>query len=82
MPLPVIGMRVRRGPEWKWGEPDGNGPGTVIKDRGRGFVEIQWDCGNVGIYKWCPELRVTNGLRNAVFVSYPPRPGTSESRSK
>ena len=24
------GVRVRRGKDWKWGEQDGNGPGTTV----------------------------------------------------
>jgi hypothetical protein len=28
--LPEIGCRVRRGPNWRYNNQDGNGPGTVI----------------------------------------------------
>lgn len=28
---PPVGTRVRRGPHWKWGDQDGNGPGTIVK---------------------------------------------------
>ena len=29
--LPRVGSRVRRGPEWRWGNQDGEGPGTVVQ---------------------------------------------------
>lgn len=34
-----VGLRVRRGKDWMWGDQDGNGTGTVIghKSRGRFF---------------------------------------------
>jgi hypothetical protein len=28
---PPLGARVRRGPQWKWGDQDGQGVGTVVK---------------------------------------------------
>ena len=28
--MPHIGTRVRRGPDWKWKNQDGRGPGTVV----------------------------------------------------
>lgn len=28
--MPPIGTRVKRGPEWRWGDQDKHGPGTVI----------------------------------------------------
>lgn len=28
--LPPLGVRVRRGPDWKWGDQDKHGPGTVV----------------------------------------------------
>ena len=35
--LPAIGTRVKRGADWKWGNEDGYGPGTIVghKDNGR-----------------------------------------------
>lgn len=36
-----FGARVRRGPDWKGGDEDDNGPGTVVKhDRGGKFAFI------------------------------------------
>ena len=26
-----VGLRVRRGPDWSWGNQDGGGPGTTIE---------------------------------------------------
>ena len=31
---PPVGTRVRRGPHWKWGDQDGNRPGTIVKAGG------------------------------------------------
>ncbi|KAH3797718.1 hypothetical protein DPMN_151305 [Dreissena polymorpha] len=42
--LPIIGSRVRRGPDWKWDNQDKDGPGTVVghcEDDVR--VWVQWD---------------------------------------
>lgn len=39
-----IGDRVARGRDWKWGDQDGNGAGTVIKHDGiTGWARVQWD---------------------------------------
>lgn len=31
-----VGLRVRRGKDWMWGDQDGNGTGTVIGHKSRG----------------------------------------------
>ncbi|XP_076103028.1 uncharacterized protein LOC143072110 [Mytilus galloprovincialis] len=46
-----VGLRVRRGPDWMWGDQDGFGTGTVIGHKSRGYVRVKWDCGNVGRYR-------------------------------
>lgn len=28
--MPPVGTRVRRGPDWRWGNQDRYGPGTVV----------------------------------------------------
>jgi len=33
--FPTIGSRVRRGPDWKWQQQDGEGPGTIIGHDGQ-----------------------------------------------
>lgn len=56
------GMRVVRGPNWRWGGQDGGegGVGTVVDvdvTNTEGFpdpqrvVVVQWDCGNRGNYR-------------------------------
>ncbi|XP_013417658.1 uncharacterized protein LOC106178850 isoform X2 [Lingula anatina] len=51
-PLPV-GSRVRRGPDWKWGNQDGEGLGTVVKDDNVGLLSVQWDHNDeVNIYRY------------------------------
>jgi len=32
--MPKVGSRVRRGPDWKWNDQDGEGPGTIIGNAG------------------------------------------------
>ncbi|KAK3914770.1 Coagulation factor IX, partial [Frankliniella fusca] len=41
----VFGSRVVRGPDWKWGEQDGRGEGTVISNGVfvDGWVLVRWD---------------------------------------
>ncbi|XP_070182864.1 transcription intermediary factor 1-beta-like [Littorina saxatilis] len=57
-----VGDRVRRGPDWgkDWFgfgpryNVDGGGPGTVTSVsswRGRGGVDVRWDCGGEGCYR-------------------------------
>ncbi len=44
----VVGLRVVRGPDWKWGEQDGGEGhlGTVAEMEAEGSsVVVQWDCG-------------------------------------
>lgn len=41
--LPPHGTRVRRGEDWKWGNQDENGPGTVVAHERPGVVRVQWD---------------------------------------
>ncbi|XP_013421821.1 uncharacterized protein LOC106181853 [Lingula anatina] len=38
-----LGMRVRRGPDWEYGDQDNNGPGTVTGYRKGGWIKVQWD---------------------------------------
>ena len=50
----AVGTRVRRGPDWKWGEQDG-GPGslgTVTGDSGGGWIDVKWDNGRENNYRW------------------------------
>lgn len=50
---PPVGTRVRRGPHWKWGDQDGNGPGTIVKVGGTaGWVDVHWDKGNKNSYRF------------------------------
>jgi hypothetical protein len=60
----MVGKRVRRGPDWKWGTQDGNGPGTVTKVEDEGVLNVRWDNGNKNQYRWGHEgkydLRVTD----------------------
>ena len=49
------GMRVKRGPDWKWGEQDGGagGLGTVISEPDPdSWVDVKWDAGGSNNYRW------------------------------
>ena len=58
--------RVVRGPNWKWGDQDGNGPGTVVPcdggadfgDYGEGYVwvNVRWDSGDRNCYRVGPNV--------------------------
>jgi len=52
-----IGIRVVRGPDWKWGDQDGGEGhvGTVTKDLGGKKVTVVWDSGQEGQYRTGPE---------------------------
>jgi len=37
------GARVKRGPDWKWGEQDGHGEGVVVGSHRDGWARVKWD---------------------------------------
>ncbi len=53
------GMRVLRGPDWKWNDQDQNGPGTVTQGSGESssddWVRVRWDHGSSNGYRWGAE---------------------------
>ncbi|XP_052243728.1 uncharacterized protein LOC127853334 [Dreissena polymorpha] len=64
--LPIIGSRVRRGPDWKWDNQDSNGVGTVVGHwDNETCVTVEWDAklpgGNLG-------YRYGNGLFDLLIV--------------
>ena len=53
-----VGARVRRGPDWKWGDQDGHGTGTIVPPGPRvmnGWIAVQWDNGQRKNYRWTAE---------------------------
>lgn len=56
----VVGDRVRRGPDWKWGEQDG-GAGTlgtvVTAPTATEWAKVEWDGGIANTYRWGHEDR-------------------------
>ena len=47
-----VGSRVRRGPDWKWGNQDGGGAGTAIKGCDEdGWIKVRWDEGGSNNYR-------------------------------
>ncbi len=45
------GDGVQRGQDWKWGDQDENGPGTVVETvDSDGWVTVEWDHGSVNKY--------------------------------
>jgi hypothetical protein len=49
----VKGMRVVRGPDWKWGNQDGDPPGVgrVQADLTDGWVDVKWESGSSNRYR-------------------------------
>ncbi|KAH3836091.1 uncharacterized protein LOC127877977 [Dreissena polymorpha] len=48
-----IGSRVRRGPDWRWGNQDLEGPGTVVGHHVPGQVWVTWDLnGQTNVYNY------------------------------
>lgn len=68
-----VGDRVRRGPQWKWGNQDGSGFGYVKNitnwdsHLSKG-VEVLWDSGGSNLYRWnvngCFDLAVIGEASN------------------
>ncbi|XP_070575525.1 uncharacterized protein [Ptychodera flava] len=48
---PPLGTRVRRGRDWKWGNQDSNGVGTVVKHERGGTLQVEWDNGQRNTYR-------------------------------
>ena len=46
-----VGVRVRRGPDWKWGDQDGNGLGTTQSNDDTGWIRVKWDHGESNSYR-------------------------------
>ena len=49
-----VGTRVVRGKDWKWGNDDGGGKGTITDLKALGLpgcFQVQWDAGLEGIYR-------------------------------
>ena len=50
----TIGTRVVRGKDWKWGEQDSSGEGTVVENNSGhkvGWLRIKWDNGSTHSYR-------------------------------
>ncbi|XP_061168836.1 uncharacterized protein LOC133178090 [Saccostrea echinata] len=50
--MPSIGTRVKRGPDWKWGNQDSMGPGTVVGHSTVGWLFVEWDNGSTCNYRY------------------------------
>ncbi|MCC6625585.1 MAG: hypothetical protein IT385_30385 [Deltaproteobacteria bacterium] len=51
----AVGDRVRRGPDWRWDDQDGDQPGIVIQlrpDDEEGWVRVRWDHGGENNYRF------------------------------
>ncbi|XP_046572305.1 uncharacterized protein LOC124280415 isoform X2 [Haliotis rubra] len=54
--LPPLGTRVERGPDWKWGNQDADGPGTVINHgQSADSLWVKWDNGGRNVYRYGEE---------------------------
>lgn len=50
----ILGTRVTRGADWKWGDQNGppNGVGRVIGELGAdGWIRVQWENGTTNSYR-------------------------------
>ncbi|XP_052100426.1 uncharacterized protein LOC127734540 isoform X1 [Mytilus californianus] len=47
-----LGDRVRRGPDWSFGDQDRNLPGTVVGLNGGGTIWVEWDHGDKNVYAY------------------------------
>ncbi|XP_063435655.1 uncharacterized protein LOC134716573 [Mytilus trossulus] len=47
-----LGDRVRRGPDWSFGDQDRNLPGTVIGQDEEGIIWVEWDHGQENVYAY------------------------------
>eukprot|EP01107_Rhizomastix_libera_P002507 TRINITY_DN1436_c1_g1_i4.p1 TRINITY_DN1436_c1_g1~~TRINITY_DN1436_c1_g1_i4.p1 ORF type:complete len:1935 (+),score=580.20 TRINITY_DN1436_c1_g1_i4:845-5806(+) len=52
---PIVGMRVRKGKDWKWKDQDHGGEGSVLQDTNDGWVKVKWDHGETNSYRWGAE---------------------------
>ena len=51
--VPPVGSRVVRGPDWKYDNADGEGPGTVIGHSSGSKVYVEWDFNaNINEYRY------------------------------
>eukprot|EP00662_Eupelagonemidae_sp_cell21_P019080 gene19080-24533_t len=50
-----VGRRVRRGPDWMWGDQDARSVGTVTEVHSNKWVRVQWGQGNDDNYRWGAE---------------------------
>nr|XP_022332696.1 uncharacterized protein LOC111130207 [Crassostrea virginica] len=58
--MPHVGTRVRRGPDWKWKNQDGRGPGTVVGHSEHvGWIKVEWDTGLLMPYRYGTERLIT-----------------------
>ncbi|KAH3766804.1 E3 ubiquitin-protein ligase NEDD4 [Pelomyxa schiedti] len=53
-PEELLNKSVIRGPNWQWGDDDGNSVGQVIlsEKNERGWVCVRWQHGATGSYRW------------------------------
>merc|ERR1711939_1126315 len=63
----VVGARVRRGRDWKWGDQDGGvgKVGSVLEEvDSDGWVRVKWDSGSSNKYRWgasgCHDLELVD----------------------
>ncbi|XP_071166214.1 uncharacterized protein [Mytilus edulis] len=47
-----LGDRVRRGPDWSFGDQDRNLPGTVVGLNEGGIIWVEWDHGDKNVYAY------------------------------
>jgi hypothetical protein len=69
------GTRVRRGPDWQWGNQDGGKTGTVKCSGPSSWVDVKWDGGITASYRVG-----ANGKMDLEIISEPdPEPASALS---
>ena len=68
------GMRVARGPDWKWGDQDGHGLGTIVGlDCGtKGWIRVKWDAGETNNYRVVAECAYDLVVAGGAAAAPPP----------
>ncbi|XP_071117386.1 uncharacterized protein [Haliotis cracherodii] len=73
--LPPLGTRVERGPDWRWGNQDSDGPGTVINHgQSEDSLWVRWDNGHSNVYRYGEE-----NAFDVLIADYLPR-GVEDNR--
>lgn len=63
----LVGKKVKRGPDWMWGDQGRGTQGTITKVIGQGWVKVIWDNGDRNQYRFG-----FNNAHDVILVTPPP----------